>query len=207
MPCSPLVRAVFGGDRGDHSSRTPRPVQSPFPVLPVWHTSPGQLGGKSAALLVWFHLAYPNQYAQHRTQKWACELFTGLEISFYTRKPYVETILLEKIIFSTLLWRITQNWSRIFQTRPPAWASDDRSALCKLLEHQHVLSWNCRNKYLILAETGVSDMKLILHKCLQCRAFSPQKLFVSSPNIYFSFTLCAFLSVLQHLRHWVQDKC
>lgn len=40
-------------------------------------------------------------------------------------------------------------------TRPPALASDDRSAFCKLLAHQHVLSWSYKYKYLILAETGV----------------------------------------------------
>lgn len=49
VPCSPLVRAVFGGDRGHHSSRATRPVQSTFPVLPVRHTSPGELGGESGA--------------------------------------------------------------------------------------------------------------------------------------------------------------
>lgn len=59
-PCSPLVRAVFWGNRGHHSSRTTRPVQSTFPVFPVQHTGPGELGGETGALLVWFHLAYPD---------------------------------------------------------------------------------------------------------------------------------------------------
>lgn len=53
-PCSPLVRAVFGGYRSHHSSRTTRPVHSTFPLLSVWHTCTCKLGGKSGALIVYF---------------------------------------------------------------------------------------------------------------------------------------------------------
>lgn len=78
------------------------------------------------------------------------------------------------VVEKHLLYFALKNYTKLVMSlpdqdsdpRPPALAPDDGSALCRLLAHQHVLSWNYEDKYLVLAETGVSDMELTLHKCL-----------------------------------------
>ena len=75
-----------------------------------------------------------------------------------------------------------------------------RIALYWLLACQGVLWWDREGKYLILAEAGVSDMKLTLHKWLQCSFFIKNCLFL--PQIFTFILIYVHSSILQDLRHW-----